>query len=153
MKNKCYINSCKYNVNAMYIAAGMHQIHILLLKFSGLFLKKYFKIFFMWLCGCGLADMKSRLYLFLLMKRIQRGFFTFMEKTKDTVALSTSFAASHFRGRAHLEQQECHRQAPFPGTALSILASRPMALNCVCKHLSVLYLHLFSVQLPRCALG
>ena len=68
---------------------------------------------------------------FLLMKRIQRGFFTFMEKTKGTVAFSTSFAASHFRGRAHLEQQEWHCQVPFPGTALSILASRPMALNCV----------------------
>lgn len=76
-----------------------------------------------------------------------------MEKTKGTVAFSTSFAASHFRGRAHLEQQEWHCQVPFPGTALSILASRPMALNCVCKHLSVLYLHLFSIQLARCALG
>ena len=79
--------------------------------------------------------------------------FHFYGKNKSHSSLQHWFAASHLRGGAHLEQQEWHRQAPFPGTALSILASRPMALNCVCKHQSVLYLHLFSVQLARCALG
>lgn len=61
--------------------------------------------------------MKGRLYLFLLMKRIQRGFFTFMEKTKATVAFSTSLQPatseveltwSSKSGIAKLLSQELH---------------------------------------------
>ena len=80
MEKKCYINSCKYNVYAMYIAAGMHQIHILLLKFSGLFKENIF--YHSWICGCTLADTKGRLYLFFANEKNPERIFHFYGKNK-----------------------------------------------------------------------
>ena len=52
---KCYVNSCKYNVNAMYIAVCTWQIQV---SFFGTFWKMFFFKYFWstvgWICRCRL---------------------------------------------------------------------------------------------------
>ena len=87
---------------------------------------------------------KAYICIFLLSKKVQRGFFAFIEKSwKVKIEFSVCFSVSELSGgNAYPKLQEWHCQAPSPWTTCSIPAAT--TLHSVCEHLcliSVYFVH------------